>query len=337
MLRIPEYESLRESAGIVDRSDRGVVRLDGADRRSFLQGLLTNDIQALAPGGACYAALLTPQGRMIADMHVFETGDYLLLDVRRNLAAPLTNRLDQSIFTEDVRVRDASAEFGRVAVAGPDAQRVLEQALAADPRVSTRHFSDPAYDVPVFEVFADAEAFERLVESLQAAGAHHVGPEAWDAYRIESGVPLFGVDMDEDTIPLEAGIQDRAISFTKGCYVGQEVIVRVMHRGHGRVAKRLVQFEIDAGSEDDLPPRGTGIAKEGERAGSLTSVAWSPRAHRGIALGYLRREIAEGGTEDKLFTTEPTETTERSLGKEKQTFLRVLRVLRGDRSSPSSP
>lgn len=317
MLRIPEYETLRGSAGIIDRSERGVVRLDGADRRSFLQGLLTNDIQALGPGGACYAALLTPQGRMIADMHVLETGEYVLLDVTRAQAAALAARLDESLFTEDVSVREASADYGRVAVAGPDAQRVLEQALAADPRVSTRHFADPAYDVPFFEVFADANAFDVLLNALREAGALDVGREAAEALRIESGIPLFGADMDEDTIPLEAGIQERAISFTKGCYVGQEVIVRILHRGHGRVAKRLVQLEIDVAAETELPAAGTGIGKDGKEVGRLTSVAWSPRVGKGVALGYVHRDVQDA--EESLLTTGPTEPTK----------LRVVRDLRG--------
>ncbi len=295
VLRIPEYESLRGSAGIIDRSDRGVVRLDGADRRSFLQGLLTNDIQALAPGAACYAALLTPQGRMIADMNVLETGEFLLLDVRRDQAAALTAKFEQSIFTEDVTVRDATAEYGRLALGGPQAQRVLERALRADPRVSTRHFSDPAFNVPLIEVFAQAAAFVSLLDTLRDAGAVEVGRDAAEVVRVESGVPLFGVDMDEETIPLEAGIQDRAISFTKGCYVGQEVIVRVLHRGHGRVAKKLVQLEIEATSEADLPAPGTAIQKDGTQAGTLTSVAWSPRLGKGVALGYVHRDYAEPG------------------------------------------
>ncbi len=300
MLRIPEYESVRGSAGIIDRTDRGVLRLDGADRRSFLQGLLTNDILALAPGSSCYAALLTPQGRMIADMHVLETGEFLLLDVRQDQAAALAKRFDQSIFSEEVTVRDASAEYGRLAVAGPDARRVLEQALALDPRVSTQHFADPAWSVPLFELFVEADAAVKLRDALLLAGAVEVHRDTVEAVRIESGVPLFGADMDADTIPLEAGIEDRAISFTKGCYVGQEVIVRVLHRGHGRVARKLVRLTIEVPSEADLPPAGASIAKGGEDIGRLTSVAWSPRFGKGVALGYVRRDFAD--TREDLFT-----------------------------------
>lgn len=293
MLRIPEYQALRGGAGIVDRADRGVVRVDGPDRRSFLQGLLTNDIQGLEPGSSCYAALLTPQGRMVADMHVLETGEFLLLDVSAGQAASLAQRLDESIFTEDVTARDASSGYRRVAVAGPDAHRVLAQALAGDPRAASHHFASPTWEVPLFELFIEAAGAPGLMAALQTAGAATVGRETLEILRIESGVPLFGVDMDETTIPLEAGIESRAISFTKGCYVGQEVIIRVLHRGHGRVAKKLVPFLIDVPAETDLPARGTAIRKDDKDVGHLTSVAWSPGLETGVALGYVHRDFVD--------------------------------------------
>lgn len=293
MLRIPEYEVLRENAGIVDRSDRGIVRLDGADRRTFLQGLLTNDVQALAPGSSCYAAWLTPQGRMIADMHVLETGEHVLLDVRADQAAGLAEHLDKLIFSEDVHVHDASADYRRVAVVGPKSRELVEQAHLGDPQVGSDHFQDPAWAVPVFEVFITTATASDFLTALRTAGAVDVGREAFEVLRIESAVPLFGVDMDEDTIPLEAGIENRAISFTKGCYVGQEVIVRVLHRGHGRVAKKLLPLTIDVDSEEKLPTRETTIVKDGREIGQLTSVAWSPTLGKGVALGYVHRDFVE--------------------------------------------
>lgn len=293
-MRIPEYEALRGGAGLIDRSGRGVVRLDGNDRRSFLQGVLTNDIEALAPGASCYAAFLTPQGRMIADMHVLVLDAFVLLDVAREQAAPLAARFDLSIFTEDVVVRDASSEYGRLAVAGPDAPRILEPVRAATPGLVV--FSDAAWDVPMIEVLAPADAAGAVRDALRAAGARDAGEGAVNTLRVESGVPLFGKDMDETTIPLEAGIESRAISFTKGCYVGQEVIIRVLHRGHGRVARKLVRLAIDAASEADLPSAEAPLAKGGREVGRLTSVAWSPRQRKGVALGYVSRDLAESGT-----------------------------------------
>jgi folate-binding protein YgfZ len=294
LFRIPEYEALRGSAALVDRSDRGSICLDGADRRSFLQGVLTNDVLALERGEACYAALLTPQGRMIADMHVFPLDESVLLDVPRRLVSSLVSRFDLSIFTEDVSVRDVSADYGRFAVVGPQAQQVLDQLRGAVPAV--RHFNDTAWEVPVIEVFVPAGALPRARDAASAAGAIDASAEAVEALRVESGVPLFGVDMDETTIPLEAGIESRAISFTKGCYVGQEVIVRVLHRGHGRVARKLVKLAIEAASNTALPGGGTPLVKDGKAVGTLTSVAWSPRRNGGVALGYVPRDFAEPGT-----------------------------------------
>jgi folate-binding protein YgfZ len=120
-----------------------------------------------------------------------------------------------------------------------------------------------------------------------------VGRDGLEVLRIESGIPQFGIDMDEDTIPLEAGIENRAISFTKGCYVGQEVIVRVLHRGHGRVAKKLVPLAVEVNDEAGLPPRGTAIVKGEREIGKLTSVAWSPTLAKGVALGYVHRDFVE--------------------------------------------
>jgi folate-binding protein YgfZ len=316
LVRIPEYEALRGSTGLIDRADRGVVRLEGADRRSFLQGVLTNDILALERGTACYAALLTPQGRMIADMHVLAQDEFVLLDVQRSQAAPLVSRFDMSIFTEDVTVRDVSADYGRFALAGPGAAKAMERVRAEMPR--TLHFSDQAWDVPFIEVLTPADGLERAREAARGAGAIDVGSDAVNALRVESGVPLFGADMDEATIPLEAGIESRAISFTKGCYVGQEVIIRVLHRGHGRVAKRLVKLAIDAPAEGALPEPGTALTKDGREAGKLTSVAWSPHRNAAVALGYVQRDFLEPGTRFDVVaasgavTAEITDHTEKS-------------------------
>lgn len=294
VVRIPEYEALRGSAGLIDRGDRGLVRLDGADRRSFLQGVLTNDILALERGGACYAALLTPQGRMIADMHVLAQDEFVLLDVQRAQAASLASRFDLSIFSEDVTVRDASADYGRLALAGPDAPKVLERLRADVPGLL--HFADDAWEVPFIELLAPGQERDRTRDVARAAGAVDVGAGAVHVLRVESGVPLFGVDMDETTIPLEAGIESRAISFTKGCYVGQEVIIRVLHRGHGRVAKKLMKLIVPAASASALPEPGTALIHEGREAGRLTSVAWSAGRGEGVALGYVQRDLAEAGT-----------------------------------------
>ncbi|HXH06417.1 MAG TPA: glycine cleavage T C-terminal barrel domain-containing protein [Vicinamibacterales bacterium] len=325
-----DYETLAAAAGLLDDTGlRGRLLVAGADRRRFLQGLLTNDIEALGPGTGCYAALLTPQGRMTTDLRVSELGDACLLDLPASRAPVVAARLEDSIFTEDVTIRDATAEQVQFAVHGPRAFEIVSRALAGagveavpseaqlaalreyhhtllrlagTPLVVARA-DDLA--VPGLVLYAAREHRSLLWEALSTAGARPVSREAAEALRIEAGRPAFGADMDEHTIPLEAGIERRAISFTKGCYVGQEVIIRVLHRGHGRVARRLVRLDLETEGPEALPPRGAPLRLDGREVGRLTSVAWSPR-RGGVALGYVQRDHAVAGS--ILWYTEDTDT-----------------------------
>ena len=147
--------------------------------------------------------------------------------------------------------------------------------------------------VPAVDTLGSAAACARLAHDLQEAGVTLLGDQALEALRIEAGTPRFGADMTEDTIPLEAGIEDRAISFTKGCYVGQEVIIRILHRGHGRVARRLVGISIEG---TDVPPPGTPLTSGDREVGLITSAVFSPRLGRPIALGYVHRDFTGAGT-----------------------------------------
>lgn len=288
-------------------ASRGAIGVSGRDRASYLQGLLTNDVQALTPGDGCYAAWLTPQGRMITDVHVFESGEDMLVDVPSELVSSTLQRLDQSVFTEDVQLTDLSQTRRSVWIHGPAAPAVLAQALPGLAGVGSwpeYHHARAVFSgasavaarvsqlgVPGFCVYVDAAHEAALRRALEIAGAVEASPEAVTAARIEAGYPVFGVDMTEDTIPLEAGIEDRAISFTKGCYVGQEVIIRVLHRGHGRVARKLVALRV----EGDVPSRGTKIVAGDRDAGVVTSAAHSPR-FGSIAMGYVHRDLAAPGT-----------------------------------------
>lgn len=314
---IESYRALTEHAAIGAIAPSAALGVGGADRASFLHGLLTNDVQALAPGSGCYAAWLTPQGRMITDLHVFETGDRILLDVPAELAAALVERLDQSVFTEDVQLTDLSRSLASVWIHGPSAAAILERVLRGASGLGSwpgyRHalmqFGDvPArvaridqLGVPGFAVYVDAAREPDLRAALAAAGAAAADAEALEAARVEAGYPVFGVDMTEETIPLEAGIEERAISFTKGCYVGQEVIVRVLHRGHGRVARRLVGLRLEGAT----PLRGGRILADGREIGAVTSAARSPRLGP-IAMGYVHRDFASPGTRVAVETPDGT-------------------------------
>ena len=262
MFSLDGYKAALVTGGVVRRADRGVLAVAGADRAAWLQGLLTNDVGSLKEGESRYAAYLTPQGRMISDMNVIERGGRILLDVPAPLAASLRDRLDALIFSEDVQVTNESATLWVWTVLGKD-------------------------------------RFEDVVGETLPPELTALTPLEFDTFevmRIERGVPRFLADMDEETIPLEAGIEDRAISFTKGCYVGQEVIVRVTTRGGGRVAKKLVRWVADASAEI-VPLRDATIVSFDREIGRVTSAAFSPAITRVVGLGYAHRDFTAAGTE----------------------------------------
>ena len=301
-----QSRALTAGAGFVDRSTRGRLQVTGADRRSFLQGLLTNDIVALAEGSGCYAAYLTPQGRMIADMRVFETGERLVVDLDASLAASIANRWEQLIFSEDAAISNITEATAEIGIYGPAAARVVaamcgvaEGELAALALHGSRHADaslivrSDEIGIAGFDVIVPIALKDEAVRRAAEAGAVTIEPPLAEAMRIEAGRPLFLVDMNEETIPLEAGIEDRAISLTKGCYVGQEVIIRVLHRGHGRVARRLVRLELHEGAS--VPSPGDAIVSGEQEIGHVTSAAASPSTSRAVALGYVHRDFASPG------------------------------------------
>jgi folate-binding protein YgfZ len=306
-----EYDAARRHAGLIDRSDHAHVVVSGKDRATYLHGLLTNDIASLKPGEGCYAAYLTPQGRMIADLWVYELGDVILLTLLRDVKETVVAKLDQFIFSEDVQLGDVTGTFPAVALVGPAASRLLSSALDV-PEARLSDLSDHGnlrasfngqsaivlritdLGEPGYDVLIEAPALESLRKRLLEQGAADVGAATSEVLRIESGIPKFHLDMDEQTIPLEAGIESRAISLTKGCYVGQEVIIRVLHRGHGRVARKLVGLSFADGA---APDRGVAVQAAGRPVGEVTSAAWSPALQRPIALAYLQRDFIQAGTQ----------------------------------------
>jgi folate-binding protein YgfZ len=278
------YRALTEGAAVVRRGDRGVLAVSGPDRLTWLQGLLTNDVAALPVGGICDAAYLTPQGRMISDMRVLNEAERTLLDVPASLAESLHARLDALLFSEDAQIVDASSQVGIVDLHGPRAPELA----AGEPVVR-----DDAFELPGFSAFVPVQEIGALVKRLCDKGAVETTLETLDVVRVEAGRPAFLIDMDEHTIPLEAGLERRAISFTKGCYVGQEVIVRVTHRGGGRVAKKLVGLRLAAG---DLPKAGNAVFAGEREIGRVTSAVRSPALSANLALAFVHRDYVEPAT-----------------------------------------
>ena len=304
MFSLESYDALRQGTAFVRRTDRGVLSVTGADRVAWLQGLVTNDVPAIPRFARGYGAWLTPQGRMITDLWVVVLAENLLLDVPAPLAAALRERLDGLIFAEDVQVEDASASGRVIEVFGP----VQDELFPPNPDGSSESAPPGPYALvgdrrlgPYSVVTYFPESFEgHFLSVTDRLGAVEATLDTLDVVRIEAGVPKFLADMDEHTIPLEAGLEDSAISFTKGCYVGQEVIVRVTTRGQGRVAKKLVGLRLGpaAGPPGLLPEMvGTRITAGDREIGRITSAARSPLLARDIALGYVHRDFVEPGTE----------------------------------------
>jgi folate-binding protein YgfZ len=254
---------------------RNRLRMAGEDRVAFLHGQCTNDIRSLKPGQDCYAAFLNAKGKMRGDAYIVCLDDAFLLDA----SAELRESLEKFIITEDVNVEDVSATIGEwlvVDAVGKAARPAvapypeLEVVLPADAVIFAHPLGIGILSPTPLPVTLDANALEVL--------------------RIEAGVPKWGVDMDEDTIPVEAGLESRAISYDKGCYIGQETIARIKTYGH--VNRRLVQLEMDG---DWLPGRGERIFCGVREAGCVTSAASSNRLGKTLALGYVRREFAMAG------------------------------------------
>src|SRR5262249_14786613 len=293
-----------------DRSDRGRIVVSGADRASYLQGLLTNDVVALTAGSGCYAVYLTAQGRMIADMWVYETGALMLVTVNGDVKDAVLAKFDQFLFSEDVQLGDVTTTFAQIAVVGPEAAAVIARAIgtiAADALAGLAEHGNVRADwsgtpvivtrvtdtgEPGFDLYVERDRSAALTAALGAAGGVDVDDQTAETLRIEAGVSRVRRGMDEETIPLEAGIESRAISFTKGCYVGQEVIIRVLHRGHGRVARRLVGLRIDGSS---APAPGAKVLAAEREIGAVTSAAFSPALNQPIALASVRGGVVEPG------------------------------------------
>ena len=306
-----EYAALQNSVGLADLSFRGRLCLLGADRVRLLHGQVTNDIKALQAGQGCYAAFTSPKGRMQADVHVYALADELLLDFEPGLTQSLIERLDHYIVSDDVQAVDVAEHYGLFSFQGPKALEVpglLDPGWTLAPQShGIVHRPDPelgdlywvnhartgSQGVDVFvPTAAMGMVWDKLCLAVRSLGGRPVGGSALELARIEAGVPRFGVDMDESHLPPEAGLDRNGISYTKGCYIGQETIARI--RTYGQVTKALRGLRFDPGAP--MPVRGDKLFYNGREVGSLTSVIQSPRLGCPIALGYVRKECNAPGT-----------------------------------------
>jgi len=287
-----DYRLVTEACGVLDRSERGKLALTGTETKSFMQGQVTNDVEALTPGTGCYAAFLTVKGKMEGDLRILDTGEELWLDTERVSLQPLFNMIQRYKLGADVQLGKRTLEQGLLSLLGPDARRLagaeqLPQAEHANRRgtVGGVEVLMVSTDAGV-DLVCDAERMGELLETLTALGAEPVAGEAAECIRIERGRPRFGMDIDQATIPQEAGLNERAVSFTKGCYVGQETVARLFYRGKPNRHLRGLRLTEPASTGEAL--------RLGDReVGKLGSVAVSPRLGP-IALALIRREAAPG-------------------------------------------
>ncbi len=280
--------------------EEGRLRFEGPDAAAFLHALVTNDVEGLAAGRGCYAAWLTPQGRMITDLLLLRDETGIWVEVPEGMAPALQTRFDQLIFSEDVRVTDVTGDTTATLIVGENAASAIAAATGADAAAIE---ALPVFGHLTVGGFRVARIDKTALPTFQVWSPNTTSPAIFqgissdadvDALRIEAGRPKFGVDMTTDTIPLEAGLLDRAISQTKGCYVGQEVVVRILHRGGGKVVKHLVTLAFDD-AVSDVPAAGTVLAHSGKDVGAVTSAARSLTTGRIIALGYVHRDAATPG------------------------------------------
>jgi tRNA-modifying protein YgfZ len=286
-----EYGALTERCGLVDRSERGKLALTGGEAREFLHGQVSNDIEALEPGQGCYAAFLTPKGKMLGDLRVLNLGDELFLDTERVSLQALFNMIRNYKLGRDVELHKRTLERGLLSLVGPGAR----EAAGAHDLGPAEHDNATGEigAVPVrlvataagVDLICDAQRTDELKDALDVPA---VSEAAAEVVRVESGRPRYGLDLDESVIPQEAGLNERAVSFTKGCYVGQETVARLFYRGKPNRHLRGLQLSEPAATGDALR---LGEREVGRLGSSVVSPALGP-----IGLAIVRREAAPGDT-----------------------------------------
>lgn len=291
----------RQGCGLYDLAARGRLGFRGKDRVRFLQGMVTNDVQKLGPGQGCHALALTAKGRIVADLVLYRDEDALFAECDPGPAEPVRAALDRYVITDDVTIAAVPPEeVAELGVAGVAAAAALGAAgldvAGLEPyghRVhgALRVAQSPELGLPGFHVFGPPASLASLADRLREGGAIDLTAEELDVLSLEAGRPRFGVDFTDDVLPVEVGYED-AISFQKGCYVGQEVVVRATARG--AVKHKIVGLLVDG---DDVPaPRAPVSAEARADAGHVTRAARSPTLGRILALAYLWRDVWEPGT-----------------------------------------
>lgn len=304
-----EYWAIQEGAGLLDLSYRGKFRLVGRDRCSWFQGMISQDVLNLPEGRGAYATVLNPQGHMLSDLRVFALPDSLLVDVPAGTAATFAPHLERYLIMERVEIQDMTEACAVLSLQGPHSAPALSTCLGAAVRdmalweirqmechgvsllcARVTHCGEDGYDL-----FLPAEQapnfWAHLCVRRPEFAVEPVGWEALNARRVEAGIPWWGHELDERIVPHEARLERTALSATKGCYVGQEIVARIEARG--QVNNLLVGLRLEG---DSLPQAETPVRSQGKTVGRITSAVWSPTLKQGIGLGYVRRQVSQPGT-----------------------------------------
>jgi folate-binding protein YgfZ len=276
-----EYRAAQEHCVLMEWATWGVVRVEGSDRVAFLHSLLSNDITSLIPGRSCEAALLTPTGKLLAHLAVIADAEaHWLLTDRPRIETVLTT-LNRYLIMEQVTMTDVSRSYAIVGLHGPQAAVVVG---VVSQKITVRQVNYSLVTKDDRLLIVPTEEVARIRDRLIAAGAVPIGWEAFNVLRIEAGIPWYGIDMDESNLLPETGLEERLVSYTKGCYVGQEVVARL--QTYGSVSQKLMRLACDG---TVVPGRGDEIRKGDQPVGQITSACFSPRLKRPLALGYLKR------------------------------------------------
>ena len=299
-----EQRAVRSTAGIVDWSPHGKVRVSGPEALPFLDNLLTNDLEPLRDGRGAYAALLEHHGHVVGDLAVYRVGDEFLLETDAEAAEPVLASLQKLLVADDATIADATSDYALLGLFGPTSGEIVRKLAGTTPpgnpydhgtaRVAdagVRIARSPYFGGDGFEVWVPSGPGALAVwREIVRAGAIPFGHDAAESLRIETGRPKPRVDMDEHVLALEARLEP-AISMTKGCYLGQEVVARIVHQGH--VNRILVGLEVEGAQP---PPPGAPVAIGGAAVGKVTSAARSEALGKIVALGYVQRAHAAPGT-----------------------------------------
>ncbi len=295
-----EFHALLSGCGVFNLSDRSRIALTGGDQVRWLNGMISNNVRDLPAGHGVYGFLLNAQGRIQGDLYAFHRGESLLVDVERGQRDKIWGIFDHYIIADDVEMVDVSEKMSALGLTGPQSRAALERAGIPVPELEHLQLAELDWRGTAvtllradeeakesWQVWTAPESFDVLREALLKEAGKPVGSSALNLFRISRGIPQFGQDIRDRDLPQETG-QARALNFSKGCYLGQEIVERI--RSRGAVHRQFMAFAVDG----PLPEPGAKIQAEGKEVGEITSSAILPLAagDRATALGYLRREAA---------------------------------------------